>query len=232
MDDDKGTFEHRRVSAASTTRPVNNAFTSVFGMGDAVKDTTKVVKARGGYKKKSADLRTPAKATTSTPANPQIREGTMRHRCLQTVEACGSLTTDGIAEAMGITLKQASDLANQLATLKFLTKGEADGRKTYTVTKREGGFYGWLEKKAQAAGQSTLPTKPAKAAKGKPVVATVAAPAPAAPAPAGPQPRFALFNTGALCIEVKSGKVELDQEETKTLLDYLDRITGAASPGG
>lgn len=104
MSNDDGHFQQRIVSAASTTRPQTNAFTSVFGMGKTIEDTTKVVRSTGGNRKKGTPQDEPK-------AIRKVRADSMRQRLLQTLEACGPLNTDGIAEAMGLTLKQAGDLA-------------------------------------------------------------------------------------------------------------------------
>ena len=152
-------FEHRLVYAATAPRVQTTGISSPFALGQQIASQTEAVKPIGSPRK-GADGGKP------TPAMPRV--GSQQHRLLMTLESCGPMNTDGIGEVMGINLKQAADMVGSLVRRNLVSKIDVEGRKTYAILKRKGGFYKWLEKKTQTTGASadvqTQPSKPPRKA--------------------------------------------------------------------
>lgn len=206
MSNHDGEFTQRVVSASQTTKPQTNAFTSVFGMGEAIEDTTTVVRATGRRRKKETSEATPK-------TNREVRAGSMRHRLLQTLEACGPLNTDGISQALEITLKQACQLAWQMCSEGRVEKSEAGGRNLFSVS-RSRGIHGWLERKDERSTSDVASERSKQKSDHKPTANGVRSTF-----------RCALFNDNSLCIETKAGRVELLPADVRELVVFLDRVS-------
>lgn len=130
--EESGDFTHVLSSAATTQKPAGLGANSVFALGGNPTDSKRQCKVR---------------------SSPQ------RDRLIKTLEACGELNTDGISEAMGITVQAAADLAWKSAKAELVAYTERDGRKYYRArTGAAIGFKTWLEKK-DAKGPSAPITK-------------------------------------------------------------------------
>lgn len=214
-------FTHRVVDAATAPRIATTGQSSPFTMARSpIEDKTKVIKPRGYARAKPTAESQPKQ---SSPR--KTREGSLRQRFLQTLEACGSLNSQAIAEGMGITVKQASDLATQMVARGLVIRSGERGDRTYQVANRTGGFHKWLEKKAGLP----APAEKGRAARVvKPKTKLVPAQEKAAP-DAAADVRCALFNTGALLIEANGSSLELNRQQANNLVSYLDMISGALS---
>lgn len=216
MSEDK--FTHRVVDAATAPRIATTGQSSPFTMARSpIEDKTKVIKPRGRARSN------PTAESQPKQSGHKIREGSLRHRLLQTLEACGPLKIKGIAEGMGITVKQAGDLAVQMVGLGSVIRSGERGDRTFQIAARKGGFHKWLEKKAGIAAPAEE-GKAARRVKDQPKVAEVPA-----NVTAYADIRCALFNTGALLIEANGERLELDLQQAKTLVSYLDTFSGALS---
>jgi len=132
--DDSGDFTHVFTSAATTAAPEGIGANSVFALGSKPADSKPQRKVR---------------------ASPQ------RERLIKTLEACGELNTDGISEAMGITVQAAADLAWKTAKAELIAYSERDGRKFYRArTLAAIGFQTWLEKKGSTQAGPITSAKP------------------------------------------------------------------------
>ncbi len=130
-------FTHTLTSAATTSTPTGLGANSVFALG-------------GGAA---------APYVPEESLEPKVgRKSPQRDRLLQTLQACGELNTDGISEAMGISLQSAADLAWKCAKAGMIAYAERDGRKFYrTRSNQVKGFERWLEAKASAGGKPAQP---------------------------------------------------------------------------
>lgn len=204
-------FEHRLTDAATAAPVKTTGVNSAFALGQGHTGTV-VVKAKGLRRGKST-------TSGSTVKGPSVREGSMRERCLKTIEACGQLTNDKLSEALEITVKQATDLANQLVTLGFLVKRDVDGRKAYELAKREGGFYRWLDRKAQQA--SATDSAPLRRKPGRRPSEKTQSPNSLEATPENKM-RCAIYNDGALLIEANGEKFELCYAHALELKQFLE----------
>lgn len=118
--DEPGNFTHVLTSAATAPTPAGLGANSVFAYG--------------------------SKAVGTKPHR-KVRKNTMRDLLIKTLEACGELNTGGIAEAMGISLHNAADLAWKMAQADLIAYTERGGRKYYrSVAASAIGFQSSLEK--------------------------------------------------------------------------------------
>ncbi len=181
-----------------------------------------------------------SEAPPATEAPIQARPATtQRERAIQTLQACGPLQASQLAEAMGLTAKQASDLCcngvrdGQLVRLskepgerasRFAVKGQASTQAT--------GFHGWLKRKGQATAEGrTTPKK--RAAQGARVTEMGGGEAPARPAPQAPAPdaRWAMYSDGALVIERLGTSITLEPAVARQMLLYVSSVLDLVSEG-
>lgn len=194
----------------------------------------------------------PEDAAPAAPATPTRRKGgrraLLRPRAIETLQACGPLTLEQLAEGMGIELKQATDLVyNGVNRGDFERTTDRQGNKVIQLAPalRPRGLR-YLAQQAAKSVEQLAEGHPADAettrAKGeleRRLAQRAAKGERAAQATAGGEARFfvpegfavGLFSDGHLQINTAEQSIDLTRAQVRQLVQYLDMVASAIREG-